>query len=288
MNNFAIIVTYEPDINELSKLVNSIIGQNFNVILVDNSEINFLDDNFDIEGCKLLRNKQNLGIAYAQNIGIKNAILHGADIITFFDQDSVISDGLLSSLSEPLMKNRLYITAPVSIDRNTYIEYPSQVLNRFGWTSDIYSNKKNELVPVDIAIASGITTSSDVFKIVGFFDEDFFIDFVDIEWCLRAKRNGIQIYVIPGAIMEHSIGEKTISIGPIKFIKHSPMRTYYKVRNSILLFRKKIKFIFVVRQIIPAIIHNFILIFFVEKKMDYLRYYLKGIHHGLIGRTGKL
>jgi rhamnosyltransferase len=288
MNKYAIVVLYEPDITNIKRLCKSIIGQGFKVILVDNSERAPLLNNFELDNCILISNKQNKGIAYAQNIGIKYALSYEADIITFFDQDSIVPNGLLANLSEPLLLNRLCITVPIPVEKWSGMEYPSQRLNKFGWPFDVFSKDMKEPVNVDIVISSGMTTSADVIKLVGYFDEDFFIDFVDIEWCFRNMNNRIPLYVVPEARMEHSIGDKTITFGPISVVMHSPIRTYYKVRNTFLLFRKKINILFVLRQVIPALIHNFLLIFFVKNKCEYFSYYIKGIMHGIVGRVGKL
>ena len=45
------------------------------------------------------------------------------------------------------------------------------------------------------------------------FDEDFFIDFVDVEWCLRCKKNKVAIFVVPDAVMEHEIGISSVKLG---------------------------------------------------------------------------
>jgi len=287
MKCYAVIVAYNPDTSTLIKLCESITLQNYLVVIIDNSENPISSTLDDFDRYHVISLKENKGVAYAQNVGTRYAINEGAQVISFFDQDSVIPADLLHKLVAPHEANKLVITAPVSIDKYNRIEYPSRVLNDFGLPRDVYSADKKELVPVDIVISSGITASANVFNIAGMFDEDFFIDFVDTEWCLRCRKYGVLIIIVPDAIMEHSIGESSAKIGPFKSILHSPARTYYKTRNSILLVRKDVKILFALRQIISAVAHNLLLVFFAKQPLLHSKYYLLGILHGVLGITGK-
>ena len=47
---------------------------------------------------KVIENGQNLGIAGAQNIGIKEAIELGADFICLFDQDSIVPKNYVNQM----------------------------------------------------------------------------------------------------------------------------------------------------------------------------------------------
>jgi rhamnosyltransferase len=284
---YAIIVAYYPDTDRLKRLCSSLRGQGIHVLVIDNSEPGELNKNFRHEECTIIAAGRNLGIAAAQNTGIEHALARGADILLFFDQDSRIDDGLPGKLCDPLLNNPLSITVPVSIDRLSGDEYPSRVLNRFGWPSNVFCRGKTTLTPVDISIASGTATTPEVFRKAGLFDESLFIDFVDVEWFLRCKRRGVQTFVVPEAVMDHHIGERTLDLGLIKITQHSPMRTYYKVRNSFLLLRRNIPVLFCIRQILPALLHNALLLCFVKNKKEYFLHYLQGICDGILGNSGE-
>lgn len=287
MKKIAIIVSYEPNVVVLETLCCSILGQGYQIVIVDNSVDNPFHFSRNIDGCFVITNGKNMGIAQAQNIGINYAKSVDAEIVTFLDQDSVVSESLLINLEAALLKTQNGVVCPVSIDKLTSLEYPSHKMSRIGMMEDVYSFNSKVLVEVDIAISSGMTTYIKLFDKVGLYDEDFFIDFVDIEWCLRSRKHNTMIYIVPDAIMYHSIGENTIKVGPINIIKHSPLRTYYKVRNSFLFMRKSKNILFSLRQILPALIHNFILVLVVDEKKKYSKYYFKGIYHGVIGVKGE-
>ena len=286
-NIYIIIVTFFPNKSHMVKMKRIFEKCNCSVVIVDNSknDTEISENNFG--KTKVIKLGDNYGIAVAQNIGIRYAIEHNADIIGFFDQDSSISEQLIYRLIKSLQDQETLIVAPRSIDSLTKEEYPSQIVSRIGIPRDIYTDSKRTRTSVDIVISSGTFVKTKVFDKVGLFDESFFIDFVDIEWCLRCRRSGIKIWVIRDAVMEHKIGNKTKKIGKMTINIHSPYRTYYKVRNSLLLLFRGLNPLFVFTQIMPAVIKNFILIFDKEKGKEYRKYYFQGIFDGIRNRGGK-
>ena len=64
-----------------------------------------------------------------------------------------------------------------------------------------------------------------------------FIDFVDIEWCLRARGKGYEIVSFPNVEIEHQLGDSSISFMGTNYPIHSPLRMYYYFRNAIYLYR---------------------------------------------------
>lgn len=282
-----IIVTYEPELNHLRHLVKNVQAADFLPILVDNSEKNPLKKGLFFGEIQMIAMQGNEGIAAAQNAGIALAKELGAEIIGFFDQDSQADAELIQKLSNYTDLYEDCVIAPVALEKDTFLEYPVQRLNNIGYPKDVYVKNAKRPQKVDLVISSGTMMSMQVLEKAGMFDEDFFIDFVDIEWCLRCKKAAIPIYVLPDAVLYHKIGNEVIDAGQMEITVHSPLRTYYKVRNSFLLLHKKVNVIFAFRQILPAVIHNFLLIFQVENKKEYLKYYLLGICHGVCGIKGK-
>lgn len=287
MKTAIIVVTYEPDFNNLKRLVACVQKAEGEVIIVDNSEKNRVSAKmFESPVCVVDMNG-NQGIAKAQNKGIEVALARDADIVGFFDQDSVIRDTVIKTLSEEIKKNKNIVVAPVAIDAVTKCEYPAQIIKKSGLPKDVFVREASVPIKVDIVISSGMFVSRSVIEKVGSYDEDLFIDFVDIEWCIRCKRRGIQIYELPTVILEHRIGCSTKKIGPFHVLIHSPYRTYYKVRNSFLMLRKKrCGVLFALRQIASAVLMNFFLVFG-ENGRAYLKYYYFGIYDGIFGKVGK-
>lgn len=70
--------------------------------------------------------------------------------------------------------------------------------------------------------------------------DDLFIDWVDAEWGFRAGRTGFRHYIVPTAVMEHSVGEASRFIGGRAFNLHNNTRNYYIVRNATYLLRPEL------------------------------------------------
>jgi rhamnosyltransferase len=62
--------------------------------------------------------------------------------------------------------------------------------------------------------------------------ENYFIDYVDTEWCIRAEAMGYKNYVSSKAVMKHAIGDNILKFKYFNVPVHSPFRRYYRVRNA--------------------------------------------------------
>jgi rhamnosyltransferase len=282
-----IIVIYNPVINQLTSLVKKLLLNSVTPIIVDNSDTTVFDLNLDFDQVKYVRMNGNEGIAKAQNQGIKLSIKENFDIIGFLDQDSDFTVNFFGLLLKIISTLGEAVIVPCSINNDLKIEYPSQVLNKIGCPSNSYVFGKNIVSKVDLAISSGTFFFANIINKVGLFDEDFFIDFVDYEWCLRCHLANIPIYAVSDMVLIHKIGSKQRDYNFFKILVHSPKRTYYKVRNVFLLFRKKFPILYSIRQLLSSLFHNFVIIFSEEKPLEYSKYYFLGIIHGIIGKKGK-
>lgn len=287
MTKCVVIVTYEPELNNLKQLTENVEKAGFIPIIADNS-VRCLVQRKDVSKMsRIVSMSGNAGIAAAQNAGIQMAKNLGACKIAFFDQDSMADENLLRKLELSLDELGECVVTPLALDKETGEEYPVQRLNKIGYPKDFFVKGSKAPQRADLVISSGMMMTAAVLQKVGNYDEDFFIDFVDIEWCLRCKKAAVPVYVIPDAVLLHKIGNTDILAGEMKIVVHSPARTYYKVRNSFLLLYKRAGIIFTIRQILPALIHNFLLIFSVKEKGCYLKYYFQGVIHGIFGIRGK-
>jgi len=285
MNVFCVIVAYQPNVERLSELCRRLIASSAEVIVVDNSEVALSEASLPTRSCSLVALRENTGIAFAQNLGIKAAMARGADVIVLFDQDSQPREDCLRLLVASLTPGELGVVAPVCIDRATGRALPSIRVRRFGRSENVYPAGRSALYRVDLVVASGCAATAATYALVGDMDEDFFIDFVDFEWCLRCRKHDVPINVVASALMDHSIGQRSIPfVGSI----HSAARSYYKVRNSMLLFRKSsVPRLFALRATLVALIQHLAVLPFVKGRLDYAKIFVIAIQHGVIGVVGK-
>ena len=288
MKTALILVLFEPRSDNWLHSVKVALQYGYLPIVMDNSEKFRVLEDTDSDKYIYIRLGENNGIGKAQNFGLRIAMEKGADIIGFFDQDSIITSDLLYELEKTLINsNNIAIVAPASYDSVTGKEYPSHMIRENGRFVDVYTCMQQNVIPVDVAISSGTFVKRYVFEKVGLFNESLFIDFVDIEWCIRCKNNGYSINIVPSAKMFHSIGEKTKKIWMFTIDVHSPYRTYYKVRNAFLLLKCRVGFKVAFFQILPAIVLNFFLLFDKTSGKMYRKYYYQGLCDGIKQLDGK-
>ncbi len=284
---YCTIVCYRPDIARLYGLCRHIVAEGATVVLVDNTEVSYLDADKLPDGCTLITLGYNSGIAHAQNIGVAAALAAGASVLVFFDQDSKIEPGFLDRLVSAVIPGTPEIVSPLCVDDVTGSVLPSIRLNRYGLPIPIHQANSSSRYPVDIVISSGTVATREVFDLAGTFDESLFIDFVDIEWCLRCRSRQIPIYVVPTAVMRHSIGTRQVRVGSLTILIHSSTRCYYQIRNSFVLLRKPhVPRVFAVKELISVLFSRTVLLFFVKGRFSYLKSYLFAVRDGLKGVTG--
>jgi rhamnosyltransferase len=91
------------------------------------------------------------------------------------------------------------------------------------------------------AITSGSLVSLNAFRAIGGLRDDFFIDCVDHEFCLRARAHGYRVMITSRPVMEHPIGNFTYHrwLGrTVRTSNHPPARQYFMARNLLILARE--------------------------------------------------
>lgn len=283
----AIIVTFNPDNKNINMLVECLSHQVERVCIVDNAS-----NNNDFLNAKnagyvdFIKLSDNLGIAKAQNLGIDQCICNGAEYLVFFDQDSRITPdfvlGLHQAFSSLSTKDSVAAVGPIFFNQKYNFAYPQIKLKKWGGRKKIIPIKNESPIEVSFIISSGTFTTVDVLNRVGLMKDEFFIDYVDTEWCLRAISFGYKFFVIPKVQMIHTIGDDKIKFLLWNLPVHSPWRRYFRMRNMFYLFTFKyvpvsLKF----REFIINNLHQCILIICKKDKKKYLSYWLKSFIDGI-------
>jgi rhamnosyltransferase len=282
-----IIVCYRPSVAPLLALCANLTSDGANVVIVDNTEKPFLSGHALPAGCSLITLGYNSGIAHAQNVGVAAALDDGAAVLVFFDQDSGVAPGFLAALVAPLTRGKAEITSPRCVDDDSGLALPSLRLGRLGTATTFDNANSTSPYPVDIVISSGTAATKEALEITGPFDEALFIDSVDTEWCLRCRSRRIPIRVVPAAVMRHRIGSRSIRVGSLTVLLHSPVRCYYQIRNCFhLLRRKHVPLAFALNHMLSVMLSRIMLLWFVEGRGTYIRVYLTALRDGMKGVAG--
>ncbi|MCG0457761.1 rhamnosyltransferase [Enterobacter cloacae complex sp. ECC445] len=281
----SVTVTFNPDILCLEKQFLSLQDQIDTAVIIDNCSRNYKDikelaDKFDF---KLISLPVNMGLSYAQNIGIENAISRGADYLLLLDQDSVLGANFISAMSQIYTQYNVGILGPSFYDPHT---------NELYWGTNyigpfIKRTAIQEITDVTYVIASGSFFSSEVFKRVGKMEEALFVDYIDVEWALRAKKLGYRVAMTNKASMAHTIGDSRLNLLGRKISVHSPMRRYFLVRNSFFMIRKPyIPLGYKIREIFLNFVRAGISLILNKEKKKTLMMIFYGVYDGLSGRFG--
>lgn len=230
MKIIALIVTYKPKKEQVKSCINSLISQVSEIVVVNNdsSPISWINNT---EKIKIIELGENFGIAYAQNIGIEYSLDKGYDYVLLSDQDTVFPDDYVFKMEKAILDNKRYkvaVFSPYFFDL-TKNEYQTLMKNKF----DSFScDNSKSYYEVEHVIASGMVIPREVLEDVGKMDENLFIDWVDNEWCWRAKDKGYKIITCSNIIIKHNLGDTPKVFCGKKYTLRSAIRYYYIVRNA--------------------------------------------------------
>lgn len=237
----AIIVLYNPDLNLLDQMITKIQCQVDLIIIVDNTENPIFESSPIIINhknyLKYIPLNKNWGIATAQNIGIKYALEKGADHVLLLDQDSCPSEDMVKCLLSAEfdlinMGHQIGAIGPLFTDNISGTSSLAIIHGNFYISRSPVKMNSRHPVESDYIISSGSLIQRSTLATVGFMREELFIDFVDIEWGLRAKWHKYKSFIIPSARMFHNLGDSSITMFGQNISLHNDFRNYHIVRNA--------------------------------------------------------
>lgn len=227
----ALVVTFQPDarVEELMRVTAAQVGE---LLVVDNGSRQdrraaLLEAAAQV-GAAVVQNETNRGIASALNQGCEALAARGYQWILLLDQDTLPSPDMVPSL----LWARNACPAP---DRVAIV----------GSATPFSASRRRCRGRVWLEMREVITSGSllDVgaMRAAGPFRDDFFIDYVDIEYCLRLRRLGYVVIATCSVTMQHAVGDPA----PRRFLfwtvtptRHNAARRYYITRNRLQVWRR--------------------------------------------------
>lgn len=296
-NFFAIFILYNPTTLDLIesniKILNSF---NIGIYVYDNTDDDFIRERNKNELLTLFKDLnyfdsdgRNNGLSYAYNSIISALLATELNLnkgVYFFDQDSVITSNSISELIE-------YYDKLITIKDFGLISGNPLRKNQMPYRiRQVYNDKLNfeNLIEVYQTSSSFSLIPLSLFKELGLFSDDFFIDHIDMDFCLRAKLIGKRIFIAKNATYIHEIGIGDVELaGFFLFPYGQPQRNYYQIRNMILSYKRSSQPIGIILKetIIRFAIVTFIG-FYKGNLVQRLKYFFKGINHAIKNRGGKL
>ena len=227
----AIVTAYHPDERVLAVIASTAASCD-PVIVVDNTPegADLLDSGLS-DRVMLLRPGRNLGLAGALNLGISR-LDAGVQAVLLMDQDSVIPSGMVGELAAHLDDPAIGAAAPAPWDAAS------------GSFIDPRTGLRPDVADRGTVITSGLLVRRDALDRVGGFREDFFVDCVDLDFCLRLRRTGARIVQDKRVRLPHTLGDTRMHrflVLKLRVTHHPTWRLYWNFRNQTLLVKENWK-----------------------------------------------
>ena len=215
-----IIITYNPQ-KDFEDNIKPLLKYNKQVYIFDNNsnKKNVLKNlkNIEVFFCN-----KNQGYASGINYFIKKKI-NDHEWFCMLDQDSILD-----------LKYLEYI--------NKFVDFTKSNIGLIG-TNVKYKNMNKKLINFKTSkkvirqktlICSGTLINRSIIKKFGYLKDDFFMEYIDVEYCLRIEKQKYSNYITNTAFLNQSFGnnEKYYFLGKqISIDNHEPIRYFYRSRN---------------------------------------------------------
>jgi rhamnosyltransferase len=280
----AIVTAYHPN-DLLPGVVDSALTSCASVTVVDNTpypEKGEAEQPDPLSGytdprVTVLGSGRNLGLAAALNLGLA-ALPAETEAVLFLDQDSVLPDGLIDGLVKDLGDSSIGVVGPSPVDAAT------------GKVYETLPGRHDRLDDRYMVITSGMLLRRSCLERVPRFREDFFVDYVDMDFCLRLRRAGVRIVRDLGLELPHSIGDVRVHpfLGRSARVGHyAAWRHYWIARNGTILIRENLRVV-PVWAITNALFMSrwFVqLVLFEPERRTHAAAFLRGLRDGLTRRV---
>ncbi|VDG32749.1 rhamnosyltransferase [Lactobacillus brevis] [Lactiplantibacillus mudanjiangensis] len=281
----SVIVTFNPNIEQLRQVLDAISTQVIQIEVIDNHSDNFEPISMLInlyDNVNLLRLDANRGIAKAQNVGFEVLGQDNCEWVLTLDQDTIVPNNYIHQLKEimPIDDAGIITGAYVDLKWNTKK------------IKEIRKVRRPNIQAVDEEISSGNLVLMDAWRKLNGFDEELFIDYVDFDFDYRLVKNGYKLYRVNSAEFQHEIGSqikdswltKVLFLSKHELFDHSSMRLYYINRNRLIVRRRYPEFGSPFRMFLRELLNLREIFVMSFPKMKKMKCAIVGIVHGLFYR----
>ena len=262
----AIYTTYLPD-EHLRERIQHVVARCATTIIVDNTPGGHRFAPGQVEGLVVLQDGRNKGLGAALNLGLAEARRQNCDAVVLFDQDSSPQADFIESLFRGLASaGSRAVVGPLLVD-----------------DAQQGGNASAGQVTPEFDEVSCIATSGMCFRLDGLqasdrFTEDFFLDFVDFDWCWRLRQQGWRICRLRTLAMPHRLGLAQRQFIGLTYHVPAPFRHYFQFRDTLKLATRSYVPAYS-RLRLSAILLPKLLVypFLLDRGLERLRWMLRGI-----------
>ena len=216
-----IIVLHYKNWNDTNKCLKSLEGldyDNFETIVIDND-------------------KENRGFAGGNNIGIKQALEKKAKYVLLLNNDTVVEPDFLKKLVEVGENDKQAgILGPVIYEHDSNkVHFAGGKINwLYTKGRHITITSEQRTMNSDYITGCCLLIKRKVIEKIGLMDEDYFLYFEDVDWCLKARIAGYKCVLVSNSKIWHKVSSGATE-GSLSYI-------YYHFRNGLLLAKRNAPF----------------------------------------------
>jgi GT2 family glycosyltransferase/2-polyprenyl-3-methyl-5-hydroxy-6-metoxy-1,4-benzoquinol methylase len=226
----AAIITYNRG-NVLRQSLSALLNQTRpldEIIVIDNASSDGTPEIVaeEFPSVRLVRMQENTGAAGGFAAGIREAVERGYEWVWVFNDDDIPESHALETMLDAVggLPDRTGIVgcARRSSDGNCHAlgarwEHRHIPVERI--------DTSGPPLPLDIVTLSGTLVSAEAVRDSGLPRDNYFMMIEDLEYCLRVRRSGWQVYVVPQPL--------TTSLNMGSEGSSPPWRGYYQTRNQL-------------------------------------------------------
>ncbi len=184
-------------------------------------------------GLHVLVNGNRGGLAGAYNRGLDWLQAQGCTLFFLFDQDSepgeAFFERMLAACAE--LRGQAFIMGPRIHERRLGRHMPViDPATRWPRLISMDDHRQGRVASLCV-ISSGSVMSIEAWRQLGAFREDYFIEYIDIEYALRAWHRAVPVYTNAAAVLEQEAGD-IVRHGRHYSTHHPAWRRYYMARNA--------------------------------------------------------
>jgi len=258
-----IIVAYNPDKKKLKKFLKKI-GNKINLVIINNSENYNLSDIKFSKKTVIIKSK-NFGNGAGINLGLKKCKTKFA---------------IYSDIDIDFKKNFI----------NRFINFKKKIKN-FCVVVPNHGNlkSKEEIVEKYDGEASMMLFNINKLKKIGFFDENYFLYYEEIDLLHRCKKNNLKSFFLPNLKIKHA---RAASVSK-NFTHIENLRSWHYMWSMFYFYKKNFNYFKALEKTFLFLIKDLIMIFFyiciIDKKKIKNRYYrIYGIISSMLGMSSFL
>jgi GT2 family glycosyltransferase len=190
---------------------------------------------------ELLRLAHNYGYAEGNNRGIRHALRTEPDYLFVLNNDTLVSSSMMRELVQVaeeredigMVGPKMYCTSPPDhlFAAGSYVRWGAGDLWHRGMFQPAATHAGLDTAQsVDFIVGCGVLVRRRMIEQIGLLDADYYLNYEDVDWGIRAHRHGFDVLYAPQAILWHKVSA-TLGVA-------SPANTYYMTRNSLLFFKR--------------------------------------------------